>query len=750
MPTGQANRLMPSLRRVVLARQSAARTDGELLGSFVTERDADAFAELVRRHGPMVLGVCRRMVNDHATADDAFQATFLVLARRAASVRPREQVGNWLYGVAYRTALKARMVLARRRSREKQVDVMPEPTAPSSSPVVWADLQPVIDEELARLPDKLRLPVVLCDLEGRPQREVAKHLNVPPATLATRLASARRTLAARLTRRGVTLSGGALAGLLGTHAAASAVPHTLAAGVVRAVEVGATEAAVNSLVSEHAVQLSEGVMRMMMLAKLKAVAVLAVTALVLTTGLGLGLMPASADDQPAPGKTAKFTPTAQPNTFNKHIAGRTPKAQPEPDDATFLRRLCLDVRGTPATPLEMSFFISDKDDDKRGKVIEWMMDDDDVRVFLAKKLGVPPERIKLVRGKLSADGTRVILLTDDTDALELVEAVDLAFTLEGKLLTVRDEKDFKDKQLLATIQTTDAKLKITQLRLKEFGVKQTPAQQPQQLYRRLITLPAGELTIHEGDLFVINPDAEQKDHLWLFVDDNQQRDKLVIERWSNLIVDDSDAEFLKRVLTDTRGSGPTALELKYFTEDKDPKKREKLLDTLLKDPAVQKRLGEEWKKKMLAPPMRKTTLKQNFWYVVPNEKTFDRPLYVKPKVIPNPPVPPAPPAPQPDKLEKLVSELISAKKSDTEILEALTLATLSRLPTDSEKKLTLASISKATDRKAAWVAVAKALAETDEAKKLEGFKLKVKPVPSLPPTPPVPPKPPVPPVPPKP
>src|SRR5262245_20382395 len=187
MPTGLANRLMPSLRRVVLGRQSAARTDGELLGAFVNERDADAFAELVRRHRPMVLGVCRRVVNEHATADDAFQAVFLVLARRAASVRPREQVGNWLYGVAYRTALKARMVLARRRSREKQVDTMPEPTAPSSSPVVWTDLQPVIDEELARLPDKLRLPVVLCDLEGRPQREVAKHLNVPPATLATRL-----------------------------------------------------------------------------------------------------------------------------------------------------------------------------------------------------------------------------------------------------------------------------------------------------------------------------------------------------------------------------------------------------------------------------------------------------------------------------------------------------------------------------------------------------------------------------------
>src|SRR5262245_60203844 len=147
MPTGQADRLMPTLRRVVLAQQSAARSDGDLLGAFVAARDADAFAELVRRHGAMVLGVCRRITGDRTTADDAFQAAFLVLARRAASVRPREQVGNFLYGVAYRTALKARMVLARRRSREKQVDAMPEPTAPAAR-TDWTDLLPVIDEEL--------------------------------------------------------------------------------------------------------------------------------------------------------------------------------------------------------------------------------------------------------------------------------------------------------------------------------------------------------------------------------------------------------------------------------------------------------------------------------------------------------------------------------------------------------------------------------------------------------------------------
>ena len=305
------SRMMPTIRRVVLA--GADRSDGQLLAAFIGNRDADAFAGLVRRHGPMVLGVCRRVTGDHHTAEDAFQAVFLVLARRAAAVRPREQVGNWLYGVAYRTALKARAVLARRRSREKQVDVMPESPV-ATPPDVWSDLQPVIDEELARLPEKLRVPVVLCDLEGRPQREVAKHLGVPPATLATRLATARRTLANRLTKRGVTLSGGALAGLLSVHATAAAVPHALTHGITRAVEATSASTVTSGLVSAQAVHLSEGVMRMMLLAKLKAVAVIALTAVALTGGLGLGLIPAYAGgDNPAPAKqVAPNAPPAQP------------------------------------------------------------------------------------------------------------------------------------------------------------------------------------------------------------------------------------------------------------------------------------------------------------------------------------------------------------------------------------------------------------------------------------------------------
>src|SRR6201987_3918669 len=135
------------------------QADGQPLAPFVAARDEAALARLVRRHGPMVLGVCRRVLRHEQDAEDAFQASFLVLARRAATVRPRELVGNWLYGVAFRTALKARATAAKRRARERQISDMP--TQEASDEALWRALQPLLDEELSRLPDDYRTAVVL-------------------------------------------------------------------------------------------------------------------------------------------------------------------------------------------------------------------------------------------------------------------------------------------------------------------------------------------------------------------------------------------------------------------------------------------------------------------------------------------------------------------------------------------------------------------------------------------------------------
>src|ERR1700694_4850326 len=127
------------LRRTVFLRVGAGQTDGQLLGDFLSPRDEAALAALVWRYGPMVWGVCRRVLRNHHDAEDAFQATFLVLVRKAASIHPREMVSKWLYGVARQTALKARATAAKRRARERQVADMPEPPV---EPDLWSDLRP--------------------------------------------------------------------------------------------------------------------------------------------------------------------------------------------------------------------------------------------------------------------------------------------------------------------------------------------------------------------------------------------------------------------------------------------------------------------------------------------------------------------------------------------------------------------------------------------------------------------------------
>src|SRR5438105_3947792 len=154
-----------------LQQTGGAQTDGQLLARFVTTRDEASFAALVRRHGPMVLGVCRRVLHNAHDAEDAFQATFLVLVRKAASVKPRWLVGNWLYGVAYRTALESKRASARRSRRERQVREMPKSEGADQN--AWSDLQPILDQELSRLSDKYRVILLLCDIEGKTRKATA-------------------------------------------------------------------------------------------------------------------------------------------------------------------------------------------------------------------------------------------------------------------------------------------------------------------------------------------------------------------------------------------------------------------------------------------------------------------------------------------------------------------------------------------------------------------------------------------------
>jgi len=259
----------------LLAPPGGDQTDGELLARFVATRDEASFAALVRRHGPMVLAVCRRMLHHEQDAEDCFQATFLVLARKAATVK-RESVGSWLYAVAYRTSLEARAVNARRRKREKQVHEMPHPEIlPSEVP----DWRPWLDQELNRLPEKYRAVIVACDLESRSRKEAARHLGIAEGTLSSRLARGRRLLAQRLAPYGLSLSGTALAAALCESVASAQVP---AAWVSATTKAALLIAAGNlTAVSASSAILMKGVLKSMFLTKLKMMvgAVMIVTAL---------------------------------------------------------------------------------------------------------------------------------------------------------------------------------------------------------------------------------------------------------------------------------------------------------------------------------------------------------------------------------------------------------------------------------------------------------------------------------------
>jgi RNA polymerase sigma factor (sigma-70 family) len=183
--------VLQHFRRSALLHDGAEWTDSQLLEAFVRGRDPLALEVLVRRHAPMVWGVCRRTIADHHEAEDAFQATFMVLLRKAASIRAPELLPNWLYRVAYKTACKARQRAAKRCSREKQVEVLPEPPPPPHEDTIGLDLRDVLDEELGRLPEKYRIAIILCDLECRTRHEVARQLRLPEGTVASRLRTGR-------------------------------------------------------------------------------------------------------------------------------------------------------------------------------------------------------------------------------------------------------------------------------------------------------------------------------------------------------------------------------------------------------------------------------------------------------------------------------------------------------------------------------------------------------------------------------
>jgi len=245
-------------------------TDRQLLERFTSGRDGGAeaaFRALVARHGAMVLGVCRRILRDSNDADDAFQATFLILVRKAGSVRVTDSLGRWLYGVSYRVAIRARSIAARRGARESAAgETLPAPPDPEAD---REEIRAALDEELVRMPQRYRVPIVLCDLDGLTHEQAAQQLGCPVGTIKSRLARGRERLRDRLVRRGWTPAAGFTALAISTPGSEAAVPHPLMETTVReAVHCLIGKASAAAMVSASVVSLTEGVLKTMLVSKL--------------------------------------------------------------------------------------------------------------------------------------------------------------------------------------------------------------------------------------------------------------------------------------------------------------------------------------------------------------------------------------------------------------------------------------------------------------------------------------------------
>jgi len=269
-------RLRTVIRQMRGALRGEGEPDAELVERFVRDRDEAAFELLLWRHAALVMGVCRRVLRHEQDAEDAFQATFLAFARKAAAVGRRESVGHWLYKVAYRCALAARAAAVKRREQEAR-SAVPDIACPQCD-LACRELRALVDAEINCLPERYRGPFVLCCLEGRTMQEAAEELGCPLATVGTRVRRARERLHARLARRGVALSAGGLA-------AGGEVPRSLVSAALKAASPGGSGAlAVGGAVPARVVCLTEGVLRGMWAKKLIPV----VTAVLIgLSGIGL-------------------------------------------------------------------------------------------------------------------------------------------------------------------------------------------------------------------------------------------------------------------------------------------------------------------------------------------------------------------------------------------------------------------------------------------------------------------------------
>lgn len=309
------------IRGLAGAESAGQFSDRQLLERFSADRDEAAFVALVQRHGAMVLNVCRRVLRNDSDSEDACQATFLVLARKAHSIRKQESLGSWLHGVAYRAATSLLRQITRRRAHEKQAATA-EPVQPAAD-VTWREVRAILDEEIQRLPAKLKDPIVLCYLQGKPHSAGAQELGVNVTTFRGRLERARLLLQKKLTQRGVTLSGALLATALFEKMGTAALPATLVVTTLKSAMATLTGQSAAGVISTQVLSLAEGVINTMFVAKLK----IAAGAFVVVSLIGAGLVLLTQQALQARPSDATVSAVAKVK-FNQEQAPKEPIGQP--------------------------------------------------------------------------------------------------------------------------------------------------------------------------------------------------------------------------------------------------------------------------------------------------------------------------------------------------------------------------------------------------------------------------------------
>ncbi len=296
MAAAQLGTLLSHIRKLADGQGARTGTDRQLLDNFSSRHDEAAIAALVARHGPMVLRVCRRVLHHEHDAEDAFQAAFLVLAQNAGSIRKPEALADWLHGVAYRTAMKAKRSAARRRNHEARLR---ERTPSTAAGPTWDDVQAVLDEEIQRLPTSFRSAFVLCVLEGKTVPAAAAELGCKEGTVSSRLTRARQRLRQQLDRRGIKLAALLAALCVAESVGKAVVPGVLAQTAVRFGLLVASGGTAAGLISPHVAALATGVTKAMFLQNVKTATLVLLTVGLFAAGAGvLARQALAAKEQP--------------------------------------------------------------------------------------------------------------------------------------------------------------------------------------------------------------------------------------------------------------------------------------------------------------------------------------------------------------------------------------------------------------------------------------------------------------------